>query len=106
MHQRWFLSWSATPRWRSTCRSAITWSISSTSEIQDFFFGEDLLLRRHDYNVDVAGGFDAAQLVFDYAEANSISLPTRRRAFTHGSDHRPALDPLMVSIDISNVRFI
>jgi hypothetical protein len=30
---------------------------------------------RHDYNVDVAGGFDAAQLVFDYAEADGIKLP-------------------------------
>ena len=26
--------------------------------MQDFFFGEDLLLRRHDYNVNVAGGFE------------------------------------------------
>jgi hypothetical protein len=90
--------------WR-VIRARFPGTIATHSEIQDFFFGEDLLLRRHDYSVDVAGGFDAAQLVFDYAEADGIRLPTRRRAFTRGSDHRPALDPLMVSIDISNVRF-
>jgi hypothetical protein len=33
--------------------------------VQDFFFGEDFLLRRHYYSVDVAGGFGAAQLTFE-----------------------------------------
>ena len=80
-------------------------SIATHSDIQDFFFGEDFLLRRHDYNVDVAGGFDAAQHVFDYIEADGIKLPSKRLAYTRGPDHRPVLDPLMVSIDISNVRF-
>jgi hypothetical protein len=53
-------------------------SIATHSALQDFFFGDDLLLRRHDYNVDVAGGFAGAQLVYDYikAEADGIRLPT------------------------------
>jgi hypothetical protein len=80
-------------------------SIATHSALQDFFFGDDLLLRRHDYNVDVAGGFDGAQLVYDYIEADGIRLPSRRRAYTRGSDFRPRLDPLMVSIDVSDVRF-
>jgi hypothetical protein len=80
-------------------------SISTHSAHQDFFFGDDLLLRRHDYNVDVAGGFDAAQLVSDYIEADGIRVPSRRRAYTRGADSRPRLDPLMVSIDVSDVRF-
>jgi hypothetical protein len=80
-------------------------SIATHSALQDFFFGDDLLLRRHDYNVDVAGGFDAAQLVYDYIEADGIRLPSRRRAYTRGTDSRPRLDSLMVSIDVSDVRF-
>ena len=79
--------------------------IATHSAVQDFFFGDDLLLRRHDYKVDVAGGFDAAQLVYDYIEADGIRLPSRRRAYTRGADLRPILDPLMVSIEISEVRF-
>jgi hypothetical protein len=78
---------------------------SRPTALQDFFFGEDLLLRRHDYDVDVAGGFAGAQLVYDYIEADGIRLPSRRRAYIRGTDSRPRLDPLMVSIDISDVRF-
>ena len=73
--------------------------------LQDFFFGDDLLLRRNDYNVEVAGGFAAAQLMHDYLEADGIRLPSRRRAYLRGTDSRPSLDPLLVSIDISDVRF-
>src|SRR3984893_11798354 len=40
-------------------------SIATHSPVQDFFFGEDFLLRRHYYSVDVAGGFGAAQLTFE-----------------------------------------
>ena len=74
--------------------------------MQDFFFGaDDLMLRRHDYQVNIAGGFAAAQLTSDYVEAGGIRLPTRRRAYTRGPDRRPILEMLMVSIDISDVRF-
>jgi hypothetical protein len=73
--------------------------------IQDFFFGEDLKLRRHDYSVNVAGGFAAAQLTSDYVVANGIHLPTRRRAYTRGSDRRPIQEMLMVTIDIAEVQF-
>lgn len=80
-------------------------SIATHSHVQDFYFGEDLSLRRHDYTVDVAGGFAAAQIVHDYIEAIGIRLPSKRRAYLRGPDHRPNLDVLLVSIDISEVRF-
>ena len=80
-------------------------SIETHSPIQDFFFGEDLLLRRHDYSLDVAGGFAAAQLISDYTEADGIRLPTKRRAFARAPDRRPIRDVLLVSIDIGDVRF-
>jgi hypothetical protein len=72
-------------------------SIATNNAIQDFFFGGDLVLRRHDYNVDVAGVFAEAQLECDYVEADSVGLPSRRRAQARGTDSRPRLDPLMVS---------
>jgi hypothetical protein len=50
------------------------------------------MLRRHDYTVNIAGGFAAAQLTSDYVVANGIRLPTRRRAYTRGNDRQPA-DP-------------
>ena len=90
--------------WR-VLRAYFTGSIETHSLVQDFFFGEDLLLRRHDYSVNIAGGFAAAQLTSNYVEANGIRLPTKRRAYTRGPDRRPILDMLMVAIDISEVRF-
>ena len=90
--------------WR-VLRAYFPGSIESHCGLQDFFFGEDLLLRRHDYSVNVAGGFEAAQLTSDYVVANGIHLPTKRRAYTRGSDRRPILEMLMVSIDITEIQF-
>jgi hypothetical protein len=92
-------------KWR-VLRAHFPGSIETHSQIQDFFFGEDLMLRRHDYNVNIAGGFAASQLTTNYENVRGISMPTKRRAYTRGPDRRPILDMLMVSIDISNISFI
>jgi hypothetical protein len=63
------------------------------------------MLRRHDYSVTIAGGFAAAKLTSDHVMANGIRLPTKRRAYARGPDRRRILDMLMVSIDISEIRF-
>src|SRR3984885_3019355 len=93
-----------TETWR-VLRAYFPGSVETHSLVQDFFFGEDLLLRRHDYSVNIAGGFAAAQLTSDYVVANGIRLPSKRRAYTRGPDRRPILEMLMVSIDISKVQF-
>lgn len=90
--------------WR-VLRAYFPGSIETHCLVQGFFFNKDLMLRRHDYSVNIAGGFAAAQLTSDYVEANGIHLPTKRRAYTRGPDRRPILDMLMVSIDISEIRF-
>ena len=75
--------------------------------VQDFFFffGEDLMLRRHDYTVNIAGGLPAAQLTSPYIEADGICLPSMRGAYARGPDRRPITDILLVSIDFSAVAF-
>jgi hypothetical protein len=80
--------------------------IASHSTLQEFYFGEDNLLRRHDYRVDVAGGFAAAQYVYDMVETDGFSLPSTRRAYRCDANGRPNLDQLMVSIDLSEIRFL
>lgn len=90
--------------WR-VLRAYFPGSIETHSLVQDFFFDKGLMLRRHDYSVNIAGGFAAAQLTSDYVEANGMRLPTKRRAYTRGPERRPILDMLMVWIDISEVRF-
>ena len=90
--------------WR-VLRAYFPGSVETHNLVQDFFFGEDLTLRRHDYTVNVAGGLTAAQLTSDYTVASGIRLPTKRRAYARGADRRPTLELLMVSIDLSEVRF-
>lgn len=63
------------------------------------------MLRRHDYNLNIAGGVAAAQLTSAYAEASGIRLPTKRRAYARGPDRQPIPSMLLVSIDITDVSF-
>jgi hypothetical protein len=80
-------------------------SIETHCQIQDFYFDKRFELRRHDYSVNIAGGFPAAQIMLEYTEANGVRLPSKRRAYARGPDRRPIVDLLMVSIDISEVVF-
>jgi hypothetical protein len=90
--------------WR-VLRARFPGSIETHSRVQDFFFDDSRMLRRHDYQVNIAGGFPAAQLTSEHVSADGISLPTKRRAYTRGPDRRPILDMLMVAIDFSEVKF-
>jgi hypothetical protein len=90
--------------WR-VLRARFPGSIETHSRIQDFFFDDSRMLRRHDYQVNIAGGFLAAQLTSGHVRVDGISLPTKRRAYTRGPDRRPILDMLMVTIDFSDVKF-
>jgi hypothetical protein len=56
-------------------------------------------------HVDIAGGFAAAQYVYDAVEADGIRLPTKRRAYRRDAENRPILNQTMVSIDVSDARF-
>lgn len=76
--------------------------IHSHSTEQDFYFGADGLLRRLDYQVQVAGGFGAAHMLSDYVAVDGLRFPTKRRAFTKGSDGVPQLSSTTVSIDLSS----
>jgi hypothetical protein len=93
-----------TQRWR---RLQVTFpeNIATHCAVQDFYFGEDFLLRRHDYNVDVSGGLPAAQYVHDYVEADGLRMPGKRRAYRRGADGQPDKDVLLVAIDLSDISY-
>src|ERR1700755_1365348 len=76
---------------------------ASHSTVQEFYFGPDLLLARHDYRVDVAGGFSAIQYVSELVTADGILMPTRRRAYRCDERGAPIMSDVMVSIDKSDV---
>jgi hypothetical protein len=90
--------------WRGL-RASFPAGIASHSREQDFYFGPDMLIRRHDYRVEVAGNFPATQYVSDPVEIDGIATPTRRRIYLRDDDLMPMRDALMVSIDLSDFRF-
>jgi hypothetical protein len=92
-------------RWRGL-RARFPAGIASHSQEQDFYFGDDFLLRRHDYHVDIAGAIPVAQYVGAIASVDGIHLPTNRRAYMRAPDLSPVRDLLLVAIDFSNFRFI
>jgi hypothetical protein len=90
--------------WRGL-RARFPSHLASHCEQQDLYFGSDCLLRRHDYQVDVAGSFPVAQYVDRIVDVQGFKMPTRRRAYVRGPDLRPVRDLLMVAIDLSDLSF-
>lgn len=80
-------------------------NIASHSRVEEFYFGSDHLVRRHDYRVDVAGGFATMHYTADLVEFDGIKVPTKRRAYRCDSAGRILPDELMVAIDLTDIRF-
>lgn len=80
-------------------------SIASHSREQISYFGEDGLLRRHDYTVDVMGGAQGANYASDYREVRGVMVPMTRRVYAYDEARRKVDEPLLVSIDIRNIDF-
>ncbi len=91
-------------QWR-VLRAKFPASFAGHSPVQEFYFGPDFLLRRHDYQVDVSGSFLAAQYVHDMVEAGGIIFPSKRRAYSRKADLQPDTDRLLVWIDLENFQF-
>ncbi|MFC4864862.1 hypothetical protein ACS8MQ_27465 [Pseudomonas sp. MAHUQ-62] len=79
--------------------------VATHCPLQDFYFGEDFLLRRHDYQVDVSGALPAAQYVHDYIEAQGLRMPGKRRAYRRDANNRAIEEQLLVAIDISELHY-
>src|SRR4051812_23014754 len=89
--------------WR-VLRASFPDSIATHCREQDFYFGPDLLLRRHDYQLNVSGGLPAAQYVYDMQEFDGIMFPTKRRAHPRLDNGQPVRETVLVSIDLSDYK--
>ena len=69
------------------------------------FFGEDGLLRRHLYTVDVLGGAEGANYAFDYRAFDGLMVPTRRRVLAYDRNRQKVPEPVLVSIDLKQIHF-
>ncbi len=89
--------------WR---RLRVAWPgyLATHSTEQTLYFNDDGLLARHDYDVEISGA-SAAHYVSDYDEVAGIRLPTRHRIFPRNPDGKSLPEPLIVSIDLSEISF-
>ena len=79
-------------------------SIATHSPKQILYVDTAGLLKRHDYDVDIAGGTPGAHYVDAYVDVSGIKFPTVRRIFARNEDGSVNREPLVVSIDLSNIR--
>lgn len=73
------------------------------SRNQTVYFGEDGLLRRMDYDVEIAGNTPGAHYVSEYREFSGIMFPTKREIFPRQPDGTSFSEPLVVSIALDSI---
>jgi hypothetical protein len=59
-----------------------------------------VLLRRHDYTVDILGGARALNYASDYRRVDGIVFPVTRRVVAYEGDYQPVKEPVLVAIDM------
>jgi hypothetical protein len=77
---------------------------SHTAE-QFFHFDDDGLLFRHTYTVDILDGATGANYPSNYQTIDGIAVPTIRRIYGYDDDGQKIPDPVLVSIDINELKF-
>jgi len=92
-------------QWR---RLRVTWPdyLATHSTGQTVYVGEDGLIRREDYDVDIMGGATGAHYMSGYTQVDGIMLPTGHRIFPRTPEGQALRDQLLVSIDLSEIEFV
>lgn len=78
-------------------------AIATHSTVQTLYVDADGLLKRHDYDVEIAGNTPGAHYISDYTTVSGIRFPTKRRIFPRQPDGTSLIEPLVVSIDLSDI---
>jgi hypothetical protein len=62
--------------------------LATHNTVQTVYFGDDGLIRREDYDVEILGGSMGAHYMSGYTRAAGTMLPTRHRIFPRTSEAR------------------
>lgn len=89
--------------WRGI-RVAMPSRIAAHGRVQEFYFGDDMLLRRQDYTLEIADGFNVANYATDIIDVDGIKHPSKRRAYMCNKKYEVQKDRLMIWIDFSNFK--
>ena len=78
-------------------------SFATHSPVQRLYADRDGILRRRDYEVDIAGGSPAVEYMTGQVEVDGIVLPTERSIYVRDEHGHPVNEPLIVSIHIDDI---
>ena len=81
-------------------------TVKSHTREQISCFGPDGLLRRHDYTVDILGGATGLNYASDYRDVDGIIVPTKRRVYAYEVDYRLVKEPLLVAVDMGEIKLL
>jgi hypothetical protein len=77
--------------------------IATHTKEQIAFFGQDGLLRRLEYSVDVLGGDKGLNYPSQYRVFNGIMLPMKRRVYPADAQRQKVKEPVLVAIDLFEI---
>jgi hypothetical protein len=80
-------------------------NIETHNKEQTFYIDSNGLIRRHDYTAEVVAGGPSAHYLSEYREFDGIMVPTKQFIYGAAEDGSAVREPLVVSIDLSNVKF-
>lgn len=78
--------------------------IATHSTVQTLYVDEAGLLKRHDYDVEIAGNTPGAHYIGGYVDVQGLMFPTERRIYPRTPVGTSLPEPLVVSIDLSDIR--
>ena len=78
-------------------------SVATHIREQVSYFGEDGLLCRHQYTVDVMDGARGVNYASDYQDVDGILVPTKRRVYAYDDQMNKIPAPVLVAIDFGDI---
>ena len=78
-------------------------TIATHSPQQTLYIGEDGLIHRRDYTVDIAGNTPAAEYTSGFIVVSGLTVPTTRMIYPHDQNGIRRPEPLVVSIRLTDV---
>ena len=91
-------------QWR---RLRVVWpsNLASLNSVLTVYVGEDGLIRREDYDVEIMGGSAGAHYMYGYTQIAGIMLPTEHKILPRTPEGESLTEPLLISIGLSDITF-
>jgi len=91
-------------QWR---RLRVVWPgyLASLNTVLTIYVGDDGLIRREDYDVEIMGSSAGAHYMSDCTQIAGIMLPTGHRILPRTPEGQALTEPLLISIELSEITF-